>query len=380
MICFLSFNSGNQNNNSSILCFKLLFFVCFIISGILCILAWTEGCGRWLESGPRLGQGAQRGSPCPETEAPSWAAASLAAGTGSRGLEPAPGPPPWETTESQNITAHYWSRTETFLNFFMLERGARLHLFKWCLPSFLWDAELTAARLGLWWSDGVPTLQVASLQVVWVAAPTRGTGGGQGGVSPLLTPWGRGPRGRRKPKVDRGFVQLLLLHQQRVAAGGGAEPAAWGGAGGGARAEGAWAFVTVTKGVQQGEVEALSVPSATAAHIPISGNGGCWVIVRGDGGYLDAGTLDHTRLWNLEGRRERTRESLSLIVTSCRWWTDTSCQKYAVKTSCIILIMGIHNAKIDNHLTQSRKWIKGPTDLVVYPGIRWIITKVKPFL
>lgn len=276
---------------------------------MLCILAWTEGCGHWLESGPRLGQGAQRGSPCLETEAPSWSAASLAAGTGSRGLEPAPGPPPWETTETKKYSS--------LLNLFKLLYTwmcTGLHLFKRCLPGFLWDAELTAARLGLWWSDGVPTLLVASLQVVWVAAPTRGTGGGQGGVSALLTPWGCGPRGWWKPKVDSGFVQLLLLHQQRVAAGGGAQPATWGGAGGGARAEGARAFVTVTKWVQQGEVEALSVPSATAAHIPISGNSGCWVIIRGDGGYLDAGTLDHTRLWNLEEGRERTRESLKFLL------------------------------------------------------------------
>lgn len=44
-------------------------------------------------------RGAQRGSPCPEMEALVWSAVSLAAGMENCGLEPAPGPPPSETTE-----------------------------------------------------------------------------------------------------------------------------------------------------------------------------------------------------------------------------------------------------------------------------------------
>lgn len=65
---------------------------------VMCILAWTKGCGYWLGLCPRQGQEVQRGSPCPVMEALSWSSGSLRAGRVSWGLEIAPGLPPWETT------------------------------------------------------------------------------------------------------------------------------------------------------------------------------------------------------------------------------------------------------------------------------------------
>lgn len=64
----------------------------------MCILAWTKDCEHWLWPGPRQGQEVRRDSPCPGMEHLSWPSGSLRAGTVSCVLEPAPGPPPWETT------------------------------------------------------------------------------------------------------------------------------------------------------------------------------------------------------------------------------------------------------------------------------------------
>lgn len=96
--------------------------------------------------------------------------------------------------------------------------------------------------------------------------------------------------------MDGGLVELIILHQQGVAAGGGAQPATGGGAGSGAGAEGTWTTVTVGERVQQGEVEAFSVPPSSTSHVPVVGDVGCRVVFRGDGGDLDAGTFHHTRL------------------------------------------------------------------------------------
>lgn len=68
---------------------------------VMCILAWTKGCGYWLGLCPRQGQEVQRGSPCPVMEALSWSSGSLRAGRVSWGLETAPGLPPWETARGQ---------------------------------------------------------------------------------------------------------------------------------------------------------------------------------------------------------------------------------------------------------------------------------------
>lgn len=65
---------------------------------VICILAWTKGCGYWLVPCPRQGQEVQRGSPCPVMQALSWSSGSLRAGRVSWGLETAPGLPPWVTT------------------------------------------------------------------------------------------------------------------------------------------------------------------------------------------------------------------------------------------------------------------------------------------
>lgn len=65
---------------------------------VMCILAWTKGCGYWRGLCPRQGQEVQRGNPCPVLEALSWSSGSLRADRVSWGLETAPGLPPWETT------------------------------------------------------------------------------------------------------------------------------------------------------------------------------------------------------------------------------------------------------------------------------------------
>lgn len=70
----------------------------FVMDMVTCILAWTKDCGHWLGPGPRQGQEVRRDSPCPVMEPLSWPSGSLRAGRVSCALEPAPGPPPWETT------------------------------------------------------------------------------------------------------------------------------------------------------------------------------------------------------------------------------------------------------------------------------------------
>lgn len=177
------------------------------------------------------------------------------------------------------------------------------HLFQGLLPGFLRDAQFTAGGRTLWVRGEVSPLQIAPLQFLRVTPPPWCARRSQRRVSPLLPPRWRRPRRWRQPKADGGLIELLILHQQRVAAGGRAEPSPRGGAGGRAGAEGAWASVPVGEGIQQGEVEALSVPNTTVAHVPVAGNCGCRFVFRWDGGDLNAGTLDHSRLGDLEDRR-----------------------------------------------------------------------------
>lgn len=129
----------------------------------LCILAWTEGCGHWLGSCPRPELEAQRGSPCPERGALFWSAGSLAVGRGSCGLEPAPDPPPWETTRKQNkwSEVHHFRKFSHFISFNVVFQ--LFYLFQWRLSGFLWDADLTAAGQSLWLRRGFSPLKVASL-------------------------------------------------------------------------------------------------------------------------------------------------------------------------------------------------------------------------
>lgn len=180
-----------------------------------------------------------------------------------------------------------------------------LYLPQWCLPGFLWDVELTATGLRRSEVDGISTFEVASRQVLWVTASPWSIGGGQRRVSALLTPGGCGSWGRWVHKVHRGIVHIFLLHQEGITAGGGAQPPSGRGAGGGTRAWGAGASVPVGEGIQQREVETLSVPATTTpiTHIPVPGDSGSRLIFWGDGGYLNTWTLDHTGLGDLKGKR-----------------------------------------------------------------------------
>lgn len=88
----------------------------FIMDMVMCILAWTKDCGHWLGPDPRQGQGVRRDSPCPVMEPLSWPSGSLRAGRVSCALEPAPGPPPSETTRGHKE----WFTTLPKTSFFNL--------------------------------------------------------------------------------------------------------------------------------------------------------------------------------------------------------------------------------------------------------------------
>lgn len=268
---------------------------------VTCILAWTKGCGYWLGLCPRQGQEVQRGSPCPVMEALSWSSGSLRAGRVSWGLETAPGLPPWETTRGHKGLLQ-WLKCIYFND----NEATNLHLPQWCLPGFLWDAELTTDWLRLSQVDGVSTLEVAAMQVFWITASPC-VGGGKRCVPTLFTPRGCGPWGWRVHKAHCGIVHIFLLHQEGITARSGAEPSSGRGAGGRARTWGAGASVTVSKRIQQWKVETLPVPATTTTtitHIPVPWNSGRWVIFWGDCSYLNTWALNHTRLWNLEGKLE----------------------------------------------------------------------------
>lgn len=214
------------------------------------------------------------------------------------------------------------------------------HLLQGRLPGFLRDVELTAAGQRLRLRGGLSALQVASLQVLRVAAPPRDAGRRQRRVPALLSSWGSGPGGRGESETDIGLSELLFLHQQGVAAGRGAEPAAGRRAGGGAGAEGAGEPVAVGERVQQGEVEALPVPAAAAAHVPVAGDGRRRVILRGNGGDLNAGALNHTGLRHLEEyknkclvflyRKSKTKHYRNLIYNRVQdtWYSYISGKKH----------------------------------------------------
>lgn len=273
----------------------------------MCILAWTKDCGHWLGPGPRQGREVRRDSPCPVMEPLSccWPSGSLREGRVSSALEPAPGPPPWETTGGHKA----WFLTlpkKKIIYFFFFKCVDLLYLPQRCLPGFLWDVELTATGLRRSEVDGISTFEVASWQVLWITASPWSIGGGERCVSALFTPGGCGSWGWWVHKVHCGIVHIFLLHQEGITAGSGAEPPSGRGAGGGTRTWGAGASVPVGKGIQQREVETLSVPATTTTitQIPVPGNSGSWLIFWGDGGYLNTWTLDHTGLGDLKGKRE----------------------------------------------------------------------------
>lgn len=117
---------------------------------VMCILAWTKGCGYWLGLCPRQGQEVQRGSPCPVMEALSWSSGSLRAGRVSWGLEIAPGLPPWETTRGHKGLLQ-WLKLIFFEWLWSHQSSPAPVMSSWFSVGF-WAHNWLAAPESGWWS------------------------------------------------------------------------------------------------------------------------------------------------------------------------------------------------------------------------------------